>query len=143
MEVINSIDYCKQILWKFNPDEYCCAPQNSSEIIKHTLCLEFIAIFLPDSSSKSNAKPHFYATTFYSAFYYCILLIPFLLCMLVQMNYTESRVPNDQILLKLELMKFGRLLSLFTHTLSYSGRILDGVSLFCRLEKIVLLAILS
>ena len=42
---------------------------------------------------------------------YYILLRLFPLCLLIQVNYTKMRIPNDQILLELEL-KISRMLSL-------------------------------
>lgn len=51
------------------------------------------------------------ATAFYSPLYNYLLIL-FILCISVQMNYGKMSVPRDQILLNLKL-KIGRLLSLF------------------------------
>lgn len=52
------------------------------------------------------------AAIVYSVFYNDFLRL-FLLCISVQVNYAKMRVPNDQILLNLEL-KIDRVLSAFT-----------------------------
>lgn len=113
--MIHSIEYCKYTSLKFNPDEYFYSPQNSSEKIKRrTLGLEFITFSFPDKLLLDKCYNLIsIATVSYSKICYYLLLILFLLSILIQMNCAKMRVPNDQILLKLE-PKIGRMLSLST-----------------------------
>ena len=98
--MIHSTEYCKYTPLKFNPDEYVCSPQNSSEKIKsHTLGLEFIAFSFPDKLLLDKCYKFIsIATASYSKICYYLLLMLFLLCILIQMNCAKMRVPNDQIL---------------------------------------------